>query len=191
MYTTLATTLTQRYFPRANALLREIFLVIFGSLLVAAFAQIRIPLPFTPVPITGQTLAVLLVGAVLGSTRGLASMLLYLMLGLVGMPVFAGAESGLAYLSGATGGYLLGFVVAAYVVGRLAERGLERKFRTAILPFLIGQSIIYGLGVLWLAVYLGNLSNAMALGFYPFVIGDILKMGLAATLLPTAWKWVR
>jgi biotin transport system substrate-specific component len=191
MYTTLATTLTQRYFPRANALVRDIFLVTFGSLLVAVFAQIRIPLPFTPVPITGQTLAVLLVGAALGSKRGSASMLLYLTLGLAGMPVFAGGEAGLAYLSGATGGYLLGFIVAAYAVGRLAERGLERKFRTAILPFLIGQSIIYGLGVLWLGMYLGNLNDALVLGFYPFVIGDLMKMAFAAALLPATWKLVR
>jgi len=190
MYSTIGITLADRYFPRANTLVREMLLVISGSLLVAAFAQIRIPLPFTPVPITGQTLAVLLVGAALGSNRGVTSMLLYLMMGLVGMPVFAGGGSGLAYLSGATGGYLLGFVAAAYVVGRLAERGLERNFRTAILPFALGQLIIYAVGALWLAIYLGSLREALVLGVSPFVLGDLIKMAFAAILLPTAWRWV-
>ena len=191
MQSTISSTLTQRYFPRANTLVSDILLVVGGSLLVAAFAQLRIILPFTPVPITGQTLAVLLVGAALGSRRGVISMLLYLTMGMIGLPVFAGAEFGLAYMSGATGGYLLGFVAAAYVVGRLAERGLERELRTAFVPFLVGQIIIYGIGVLWLAVYLGNLGNALALGLYPFILGDVIKLVLAAIVLPTAWKMVR
>lgn len=190
MHSTIATSLTHRIFPRVNNQVRDVFLVVFGSLLVAAFAQIRIPLPFTPVPITGQTLAVLLVGATLGAYRGVGSMALYILMGLVGLPVFAGGEAGLAYLTGATGGYLLGFIAAAYAVGRLAERGLERKFQTAVVPFLVGQILIYGIGVLWLAVYVGSLNNALAMGLYPFILGDIIKMALAAALLPAAWKFV-
>ncbi len=191
MHTTIATSLTQRYFPNLNERVRDLILILAGSLLVAAFAQIRIPLPFTPVPITGQTLAVLLVGAALGAYRGVGSMTVYILLGLVGFPVFAGGEASLTYLTGATGGYLLGFVVAAYAVGRLAERGLEREFQTAFVPFLIGQILIYGFGVLWLAVFVGSLKNALVLGFYPFIIGDIIKMVVAALLLPATWKFIR
>lgn len=115
MQTTLAPEITQRLFPKTNRLVRDLLLVIGGSLLVAAFAQLRIVLPFTPVPITGQTLAVLLVGATLGKNRAGISMLLYLGMGLAGMPVFASGAQGLAYLSGATGGFLIGFVAAAYL----------------------------------------------------------------------------
>lgn len=191
MHSTIATSLTQRIFPRVNDRVRDGILVVMGSLLVAAFAQIRIPLPFTPVPITGQTLAVLLVGAALGANRGVGSMALYILMGLVGLPVFAGGEMGLAYLTGATGGYLLGFMAAAYAVGRLAERGLERKLQTAFVPFLVGQVLIYGIGVLWLAVFVGSLSNALAMGLYPFIIGDVIKMVIAALLLPASWKFVK
>ncbi len=188
MYTTLAPTLTQRIFPKTHHIVRETLLILSGSLLVAALSQIRLPLPFTPVPLTGQTLAVLLVGAALGARRGAGSMLLYIGLGLVGLPVFAGGAQGLAYLSGATGGYLVGFVAAAYVVGLLAERGLERNFRTALLPFTIGQAIIYTLGVGWLAVYTDTFQQALTLGLVPFLIGDLIKLALAALLLPSAWK---
>ncbi|MBC8505729.1 MAG: biotin transporter BioY [Anaerolineales bacterium] len=191
MQTTIAPTITQRLFPKTNHLIRDILFVIGGSLFVAAFAQIRIVLPFTPVPITGQTLAVLLVGASLGKKRAGISMLLYLGLGILGMPVFAGGAQGLAYLTGATGGYLIGFVVAAYVVGWLAEQGLDRDIRTAFLPFLVGEMVIYAIGVIWLAVYVGDMTNALVLGFHPFLVGDALKITLAVLLLPTAWRLVR
>ncbi len=191
MQTTIAPTITQRIFPRTNRLVRDIPLIIGGSLLVAAFAQIRIVLPFTPVPITGQTLAVLLVGAALGKNRAGISMLLYLGMGLAGMPVFAGGAQGLAYLTGATGGYLIGFVAAAYVVGWLAEQGLDRDIRTAFLPFLIGEMVIYAFGLIWLTVYIGDMSKALVLGFHPFLVGDAIKVALAVLLLPGAWKLVR
>jgi biotin transport system substrate-specific component len=191
MHTTIAPTLTQRYFPKINDLIRDILLVVSGSLLVAAFAQIRIPLPFTPVPITGQTLAVLLIGATLGSRRGLASMALYFILGSLGLPVFAGGAHGLAYISGATAGYLLGFLPAAYAVGRMAERGLERNFLTAMLPFLVGQMIIYTFGILWLSIYVGDFSNALTMGFYPFILGDVIKILLAGVMMPSAWKLIK
>lgn len=190
MYTTLAPTLSARLFPKVSRLLRDVILILSGSLLVAAFAHIRIPLPFTPVPITGQTFAVLLVGATLGSRRGTASLLLYLAAGIAGLPFFAGGERGLAYLTGPTGGYLLGFVLAAWLVGRLAEQGYERDPRTALLPFLAGEIAIYLVGVSWLAILLNDLGEALALGFLPFIAGDILKMVVAAMLLPAAWKLV-
>ena len=188
--TTLAPTIYTRTFPRAAGWLRDVILLLSGALFVAVLAQVRIPLPFTPVPLTGQTFAVLLVGATLGSTRGTASMLLYIALGAFGLPVFAGGASGMEYLSGATLGYLVGFVMAATVIGLLAERGLERSVRTSILPFLIGTIIIYVCGVAWLAIILGSFSKAIAAGLLPFLIGDAIKLIAASIALPAGWKLV-
>jgi len=185
--TTLAPTLTSRFLPAVDQKSRDLLLVTIGALLVALLAQVKIPLPFTPVPLTGQTFAVLLVGAALGSRRGAASMSLYAALGIAGLPVFAGGATGAAYVFGPTGGYLLGFIVAAYIIGRLAERGLERSLRTSLLPFLIGTLVIYALGAGWLAFYVGP-QAAFAKGVLPFLPGDALKLVLAALALPTAWK---
>jgi len=189
--TTLAPTIYTRTFPGAAGWLRDVILILLGALFVAALAQIEIPLPFSPVPITGQTFGVLLVGAALGSKRGAASLTSYLGLGTIGLPFFAGGAHGLNILIGATGGYLIGFVIAAYVIGLLAEHGLERNVRTSIIPFLIGTVIIYICGVAWLAVVLGNLSKALAAGFIPFLIGDAIKLIAAALVLPAAWRVVR
>ena len=189
--TTLAPTLSTRYFPNSSSRLRDALLVIAGSLLVAALAQIEIPLPFTPVPITGQTFGVLLIGAAFGSKRGAASLMLYLIEGGIGLPFFAGGSSGLRILTGATAGYLAGFVVAAFVVGWLAERGLERSVRTSILPFLVGTVIIYLFGVAWLSIVLKSFSQGVALGMIPFLIGDAIKLILASLALPAAWKFVK
>ncbi|HKG54157.1 MAG TPA: biotin transporter BioY, partial [Anaerolineales bacterium] len=188
---TLAPTIYTRTFPRAVGWLRDVALIVLGALFVAALAQIQIPLPFTPVPITGQTFGVLLVGAALGSKRGAASLISYLVLGTIGLPFFAGSTHGLNILIGATGGYLIGFVIAAYGVGLLAERGLERNVRTSIIPFLGGTVIIYLCGVAWLAVVLGSFSKALAAGFIPFLIGDAIKLIAASLTLPAVWKWAR
>jgi biotin transport system substrate-specific component len=168
--------------------LRDLMLISVGALFVAILAQVKIPLPFTPVPLTGQTFAVLLVAAALGSKRGAASMAFYIALGAFGLPVFAGGAAGMAYLTGATLGYLIGFVLAAYVIGLLAERGLERNIRTSVFPFLVGTIIIYACGVSWLAALLGNFSKAITAGLIPFVVGDIIKLVAAALALPAAWK---
>jgi len=189
--TTLAPTLSNRYFPRTAEWIRSLFLIVLGSLLLAALAQVEIVLPFTPVPMTGQTLGVLLIGAMLGSKRGAASMILYLTEGALGLPFFAGGASGVGILTGATAGYLVGFVVAAYVIGWLAERGLERRVRTSIIPFIVGTILIYICGVAWLSVVLGSFSKAITLGILPFLIGDAVKLIAAALLLPTAWKFVK
>ena len=189
--TTLAPTIYTRTFPRVAGWLRDVTLIVLGALFVAALAQVKIALPFTPVPLTGQTFAVLLVGATFGSKRGAASMALYIALGGLGLPVFAGGQSGLAYLSGATLGYLVGFVMAAYIIGLLAERGLERSVRTSLLPFFVGTVIIYICGVAWLTVILGSFSKAFAAGLLPFLIGDALKLVAASLVLPAAWKFVR
>lgn len=185
--TTLAPTLTTRFLPAVDQRVRDLLLVTAGALLVALLAQVRIPLPFTPVPLTGQTFAVLLVGAALGSRRGFASLSLYTLIGALGLPVFAGGAAGLAYASGPTGGYLAGFIVAAFVVGLLAERGLERSIRTSILPFLVGTLVIYICGAGWLAVLFG-FEKALELGVTPFLLGDAIKLALAALALPAAWK---
>jgi biotin transport system substrate-specific component len=189
MQTTLGPTLTRRFWPQA-ALWMDILLIVIGSIFVALFAQISIPLPFTPVPITGQTFAVLLVGAVLGSRRGAATLALYVAEGCFGLPVFAGGTAGLAKLLGPTGGYLVGFIVAAFVVGYLAERGMDRKWTTTLIPFLIGTVIIYAIGVPWLAVFIGW-NKALAGGLWPFLIGDAIKLVLAALVMPSAWMLVK
>jgi biotin transport system substrate-specific component len=184
--TTLAPTLSTRFFPTTAAWLRDLILIVAGSLLVALFAQIEIPLK--PVPITGQTFAVLLIGAALGSKRGAAALALYLVEGIAGLPFFSGGARGFSIVTGATGGYLVGFVAAAYVIGLLAERGLERNVRTSLIPFLIGTAIIYMFGVSWLAVVLGSFSDAITFGLLPFLIGDAIKLVAAAVALPAAWK---
>jgi biotin transport system substrate-specific component len=185
IYTTYADVL--RPSVKKYALLYDIVLVIGGSLFVALGAQVAVHLPFSPVPITGQTLAVLLVGMLLGSRRGSLSLLTYLAEGLAGLPVFAGGTAGLARLLGPTGGYLVGFVAAAYVTGLLAERGWDRRVVTTILAMFLGNIAIYAVGVLWLAAFVG-IGRALPLGLYPFIPGDLLKLVLAAILLPAGWR---
>lgn len=189
----LAPTLSTRHFPAVKPMVRDVLLVIIGSLFVAAFAQLSIPLaPFSPVPITGQTFAVLLVGAALGSKRGAASLGLYLLEGAVGLPFFAGGSHGLFNASGAltaTLGYLVGFIIAAYVIGLLAERGMDRSFRTSLLPFLIGTVIIYLFGTSWLIYSLKwTIQDGIFKGIVPYLIGDVIKLLLAGVALPAAWK---
>lgn len=188
--TTLAPTFYTRVYPRIPARFRDLSLIFIGVFFTAVFAQLKVYLPFTPVPITGQTFAVLLVSATLGAKRGAASMLLYLALGAAGLPLFAGGASGLAYISGSTLGYLVGFVLAAFIVGRLAEKGLERNWTTSLIPFLIGSLIIYGCGAGWLSISLGW-RKAFALGVFPFFVGDMIKIALASFSLPLAWKWLK
>jgi biotin transport system substrate-specific component len=171
----------------------NVALAVVGSLLIAGLAQVSIKLPFTPVPITGQTLGVLLVGAALGPGLGVATLLLYLVEGAVGLPFFAESKSGLDVLrlSSATGGYLWGFVLAALVVGWLSRRGWDRSIRSSIGAMFIGEVLLYASGVPWLMAAFGlGLEEGLELGLYPFVIGDTLKLLLAAALLPGAWRLV-
>jgi biotin transport system substrate-specific component len=157
-----------------------------GSLFVALLAQIRFPLPFTPVPITGQTLAVMLVGAALGSRLGALSLGLYLLQGLIGFPFFQGGNSGMSYVFGATGGYLAGFVLAAAMIGWAAERGWDRRFRTALPVFLVGQGVVLACGWAWLSTSLG-MEQAWAAGVLPFLADALVKLVLAAGMMPAAW----
>ncbi len=163
----------------------QLLLVLAGSVLVALSAQIE--LPMWPVPITLQTLAVLLVGGVLGSRLGTLSLILYLFEGAIGLPVFAGGTGSLAHMAGPTAGYLFGFVAAAYLVGWFCERGWDRKVGTAVIVMLLGSVTIYLFGLPWLARFTG-LEQVLQLGMIPFIPGDILKAIVAAIMLPIGWK---
>jgi biotin transport system substrate-specific component len=161
---------------------------------MALLAQVSVRLPFTPVPVTGQTLGVLVVGGTLGSVRGAAAMLLYLAQGALGLPFFAEGLSGveLLTLSSATGGYLWGFVVAGFVVGRLTEKGWDRSIGSSLGAMLIGEVIIFSFGVTWLSQAVGvPAEKALEIGLYPFLVGDLLKLAIAAGVLPIAWRLVR
>ena len=176
--------------PRAGILPRAAAIVL-GAGLVAAAAQVSIPLPFTPVPITGQTFAVLLVGASLGAVDGTASLALYLLAGIAGAPVYADGAHGWAAVSGTTGGYLIGFIVASTLTGALAQRSWDRRFSSSVAAMLSGSVVIYLFGLSWLALELNTgLEKTLELGLYPFVVGDLLKLYLAAALLPAAWRLI-
>lgn len=157
-----------------------------GSLLVALSAQLAVPLPFTPVPVTAQTFAVLLVGAALGSTRGALAMAAYLLEGAAGLPVFAAGGCCVAWLLGPTAGFLWSYPLAAWITGRLAEAGWDRRFRTSALAMLAGNAVIYVVALPWLAFFVGG-EQVLAAGLFPFIPGDLVKVGLAAAFLPGAW----
>jgi biotin transport system substrate-specific component len=176
--------------PRSIA--SDIALILGGAVLTAVAAQIAIPM--WPVPITGQTFAVLLVGAVLGASRGALSMITYFSLGAGGLPVFTGAVAGITF--GTTFGYLVGFIAAAAVVGWFSQLNWHKKISGVIASFAIGNAVIYLFGLPWLAFALSNLSLAsdisavLMAGLLPFLVGDALKMALAAAALPLAWKYL-
>jgi biotin transport system substrate-specific component len=179
-------TLVPRY-----GLLTDVLLVLAGTGLVAAAAQVSVSLPFTPVPITGQTFAVVLVGASLGAVRGTASLFLYLWLGVAGAPIYAHHAHGWSIVTSASGGYLVGFVVAAAVIGWLAEHRWDRRYSSSISLMLTGNVTVYLIALPWLAVVLNtNLEKTLEYGLYPFVPGDVFKLYLAAAVLPTAWRLV-
>lgn len=170
---------------------RDGLLVVAGALLTAACAQISIRVPGSPVPVTGQTFAVVLAGASLGSVRGGLSQLLYLALGLL-LPVYAEGTHGAGVLTGPSGGYIIGFVIAGYVIGAIAERGGDRRVVSAVAAFALGQLIIFGIGVPWLKVS-ASLSWPAAVhkGFTIFILGGVIKAILAGLLTPTAWRILR
>jgi biotin transport system substrate-specific component len=171
----------------------QILSVVFVAVLTAAAAQLSFPLPFTPVPFTIQPMIVLVGAAALGSRLGALSQVLYLTLGLAGLPVFAFSPElpqGFARLLGPTGGYLMAYPAAAFITGLLAERGLDRRYVTSILAMTAGLSVIFLGGVLWIAQAAG-LQTALATGLYPFIIVDVIKIVAAGLVLPTAWKLLR
>ncbi len=182
--------LLPRVETRIQAIAKDVILVLSFSLLTALFAQASFWIG--PVPITGQTLAVLLAGLLLGSVRGALSQIAYLLVGLTGIPFWfaAGGALGVARLIGPTGGYLIGFVFAAFLVGKLAERGWDKKIKTAISAMLIGNIVIYIFGLSWLANFI-PLKGLLIAGLYPFILGDALKILLAGSALPMGWRFIK
>ena len=176
---------------RQAEVLRWILLVVGGSLLMTASAKIQVP--FWPVPMTMQTFAALVIGATFGPRLGFAAVVFYLLQGAVGLPVFAGGPEkgiGLAYLAGPTGGYLIGCALAAWVVGTLARRGWDRTLGRSVAAFLIGDVVIFTCGMTWLGMLIGA-DKVFAAGLLPFLPGEVLKIALAAVLLPAAWRLIR
>ena len=175
-------------------IIRGVILAIIGSFVVAALAQISVPL--WPVPITGQTFGVLIVGMALGSKLGMLSLTLYMLEGICGLPVFANFSSGAGVIVGPTGGYIIGFIFAAGAIGYLAERKWDRSILSTALAMLIGNIILYIPGLIWLGLFFAGLGKpdpleaSIVAGLFPFLIGDVLKLALAALLFPTAWRYI-
>ena len=172
----------------ATSAVTKAALVVFGSLLLAVSAQFKIPL--YPVPVTGQTLVVLLIGMTYGPRLGGITVAAYLFEGALGLPVFAGGAAGVAVLMGPTAGYLFGFLLAAIAMGYLAERGMGRTVVSTIAAMVIGNCVIYLCGALWLANFIG-FGQAIVAGVLPFLYGDALKLVVAAGLMPWAWRAVK
>ncbi len=171
----------------------QLLSVAFVVVLTAAAAQLSFPLPFTPVPFTIQPMIVLVGAAALGSRLGALSQILYLTLGIAGLPVFAYAPElpqGFGRLLGPSGGYLMAYPIAAYATGLLAEYGLDRRYSTSIVAMAVGLAIIFAGGVAWIW-RLAGLETALATGLYPFIVVDLIKIVLAGLVLPTVWKLVR
>ncbi len=178
-------TMAAALLPR-QTLAQQVSLVMMGTALLALSAQVRVPLPFTPVPVTGQTFAVLFLGATLGSGLAIGSVGAYWLVGACGLPVFSGGSGGWGVISGPTGGYLIGFAAAAFVVGWFAERGWANG-KGILLPLLIGEALIYIFGLPWLALFVG-LRQVLQAGFFPFLAGDLFKIAAVSALLPGGWS---
>ena len=172
---------------KALVLIRDVILILSFSIVTAVCAKLKVEVG--AVPITMQTFAVLLAGALLGSKRGALSQLTYLLMGLTGVPWFA-RGGGISYILSPTFGYLLGFVLAALSVGWLCERGFDRQVKTAILAMFVGNVLLYIPGLLWLAKFVG-LGKVLSVGLYPFLFGDLLKILLAGLALPIGWKFIK
>jgi len=172
------------------SLLYDMGLVTLGVLLLVLSGRIVIPIPFTPVPVTGQTLAIFLIASSMGRIRGILSVLFYVMAGIAGLPVFAGGTLGIARIFGPTGGYIIGFLLGVYVIGYLSEKGWDRQFLKALLTFLIGNILIYIPGIIQLSIFTGW-NRAFLMGVYPFIPGDIVKIMIAGTSLPLLWRLKR
>jgi biotin transport system substrate-specific component len=168
--------------------------VLFVAVLTAIAAQVSIPLPFTPVPFTLQPMIVLVGGAALGARLGMASQVIYLVAGIAGLPVFAASPvlpQGFLRLLGPTGGFLIAYPIAAFLVGWLAERGFDRRYLTSVVAMAAGLTLIFAFGISWFAWFAApapvGLSRALDLALYPFILVDIIKILLAATVLPSVW----
>ena len=193
MYPTLLDTMTTRADSRFRVA-EQIGAVLFVTALTVVAAQISIPLPFTPVPFTFQPMVVLLGAAALGGRLGMSSQILYLAIGIAGLPVFAASPilpQGAARLLGPTGGYLMAYPLAAFAAGWLAERGFDRRYLSAVLAMAAGLAVVFAGGLLWLTVAskpAAGFSGALAVGFTPFIIPDLVKLLMAAAVMPGLWR---
>jgi len=193
MYPTLLDAITVRS-PDRFRIAEQAGAVLFVTVLTAIAAQISVPLPFTPVPFTFQPMIVLVGAAALGSRLGMSSQVLYLALGIAGLPLFAASPilpQGAARLLGPTGGYLMSYPIAAFVAGFLAERGFDRRYPTAVLAMICGLAVVFAGGLLWLTIAsrpAGGVSAVLAAGFLPFIVPDLLKLLVAAAVMPGLWK---
>jgi biotin transport system substrate-specific component len=183
-------TLTNTVLPRSSAITKAL-LITGGAIFLGALAQIAIPVPGSPVPVTGQTLGVLLLATAYGANMGAATFALYLAIGFAGAPVFAGHGHGIERLVGPTGGYLVGMLISSWVLGALAGRKWDQKLLSAITTMLIGDLIIFSFGLIWLHQYTGkDWAWTFSAGLTPFIFGEVLKIAIAGTSLPTVWKFV-
>ena len=196
MHATLLSTQTMRADSRALRIAEHAGAVLFVTVLTAIAAQISIPLPFTPVPFTLQPMIVLVGGLALGARLGMSSQILYLALGMAGLPVFAASPilpPGVARLLGPTGGYLMSYPFAACLAGYLAERGFDRRYTTSVVAMSAGLAVIFLVGVSWLGFVVQpsrGVAGALAAGFYPFVLPDLLKLLAAAGVMPGLWRLI-
>jgi biotin transport system substrate-specific component len=175
-----------------GARVRDAVLVALGVLFTALLAQVAVPVPGSPVPITGQTLAVVLTAAALGPARGVSVQVLYMLAALAGLPFYSDASGGFDVVFGATGGYVVGFIPAAYLIGLAARHGADRKIWQSLPLFLAGQAVIFAVGVPWLALSAGlSATGALQAGFYPFILGGVVKAAIASAVLGTAWALTR
>ena len=175
-------------FPRSSALTQALF-IIGGVGFIAALAQISIPIPGSPVPVTGQTLAALLIGTTYGARLGFITFSTYLLAGVAGAPIFAGSTHGIERVTGATGGYLVGMLLASFVLGYLADRKADQSFKTSFPALILGDLIIFTFGLLWLRASLDlTWSATIAAGLTPFILGELLKIAITATSLPLIWR---
>jgi len=188
---TASTTLRTAVFPRSTVLTKAGF-VISGVAFLSLLAQIAIPVPGSPVPVTGQTLGVLLMATSYGARLGATTFLTYLLVGALGAPVFANGGSGLDRIVGATGGYLVGMLLTSVLLGYLGGRKWDQKFKTALPAMLLGNVLTFTLGLIWLHQYTGkDWAWTISAGFTPFILGEILKIAIAGTSLPLIWQFVQ
>lgn len=185
-----ASSLRASVFPHSTVLTHAA-LIAGGTVFLSALAQVAIPVPGSPVPVTGQTLGVLLIGTTYGAGLGLATFAMYLLAGIAGAPVFAGASSGFEKITGATGGYLIGMLVATYLLGLLANRRMDQRFLTALPSMLCGSVIIFSFGLIWLHYFTGeNWAWTISAGLTPFIVGEVLKIAIAGSALPIVWRFI-
>ena len=176
--------------PRATAV-TQISLILTGTLFLGIMAQISFPIPGSPVPFTGQTLGVLLLGTAYGASLGFSTMAFYLLMGVLGAPIFSSGSHGIERITGATGGYLIGMLLSTLVLGALAGRKWDQRIKTVIPTMLIGNAIIFSIGLFWLHKYTGqNWAWVFEKGFTPFIFGEIQKIAIASTALPVVWRYV-